>query len=434
MKIKWMKDSNINEIWMNPKTISKYNFVEKQQIPITYGTLKVLKELKGNNTLQYNEVGVSPQFSQSIKLPDDVELHVQIKNGGVQFGPLIGMLLKKKFEKLSQKKLELLKERIPNSDFDHGVVFVGALDSINETNKLIKAYYYTKDHEWKEGIFPLPTVLYNRVYIKKNQLKLLKKGVKMQVINNCLMSKSKLWRLLCKDSSINQHLPFTQSLRDVNSFIVMVNHYETVYLKPTNLSRGRGILQAKKMKLGFLIKDTNTREQILFTENELSHFIETLTNKHPYIIQQGVPFTYENSLVDFRVYMQKDEAKEWNCSGIYGRVSKPNEVITNLKHSQKIVPVEDTLRKYFTLDQDRCNNVQTQMIQVCKNVCVSLEKRRQSLADVAIDIVLDEHLKVWVLEVQVNYADDERLYHLPESIYKKVWQTPLYYAKALTDF
>ena len=109
-------------------------------------------------------------------------------------------------------------------------------------------------------------------------------------------------------------------------------------------------------------------------------------------------------------------------------------MITNLKHSQQIISVEKALKNIFRLDRDQRVKTQQEMIQVCKNICIALENKGEVLGDVAIDVVVDEQLKIWVLEVQVNYAADERLYYLPTFISKKVLQTPILYAKTLTGF
>lgn len=419
---------------MNSNTMKRLKFKESQIISVIYGNLCIKKEIELNGLLEDDTIGFSNRFSQDVTFPTDVRLEVLIRNNEIHLGPLIGMLLVKDHEKLTTKVLERLKERIPSNEKGKGVVFVVSQDWIDVKKKLLRGYYYSVQGEWKEGVFPFPTVLYNRTYIKKSYFNKLRKNVEMRVFNNCLMTKTKLWKLLRKDASVNQHLPFTQTLRGVSSFLAMINHFDAVYLKPTNLSRGRGIYKAEKIKLGYLIKDTNNQEKVLFTEQELEQFITSLTEKRQYIIQQGVPFMYGKSLVDFRTYMQKDETKNWNCSGIYGRISKPNRVITNLKHSQEVLPLDQALKKFFNLNRTQRLEIEQEIIQVCKNVCIALERKKQNLADVAIDVVVDKQMKVWVLEVQVSYAADERLYQLPKSIYKKVWQTPLMYAKALTGF
>jgi hypothetical protein len=434
MNVKWLEHTDSNQLFMNQSMLNKLDLKEQQQMTVTYGSLARKKELMIDNEIPDNMIGLSVYFTKEVLFPTDVIYEVILKDDDIKIGPLIGMLLAKDQKKLTNKKLNLFKERIRTDELIKGVIFVVCHDWIDETNYLMKGYYYTKHGKWKEGIFPFPTVLYNRTYIKKRKLKKLTNKVNMYVFNNCLMTKKKLWKLLCKDPLVNHHLPFTQTLKDVDSFIVMIDHFNTVYLKPSNLSRGRGIVQAKKTKLGYQIKDSHNREQTLFTKHEIEQFISSLPKKHHYLIQQGVPFMYGKSLVDFRVYMQKDETRRWNSSGIYGRVSKPEQIITNLKHSQEIIQVEQALKKYFHLDQDQRIKTQQEMIRVCKNICTALEGKGEMLGDVAVDVVVDEQKKVWVLEVQVNYAADERLYHLPAVISKKVWQTPILYAKALTGF
>ncbi|MBM6618223.1 hypothetical protein JR050_11190 [Bacillus sp. RD4P76] len=64
-----------------------------------------------------------------------------------------------------------------------------------------------------------------------------------------------------------------------------------------------------------------------------------------------------------------------------------------------------------------------------------MERKGQVIGDVALDIVLDSNKRIWLLEVQINYGVDERLYQLlSDGSYKKVWTTPIEHAKALSGY
>jgi hypothetical protein len=65
-----------------------------------------------------------------------------------------------------------------------------------------------------------------------------------------------------------------------------------------------------------------------------------------------------------------------------------------------------------------------------------MENDRNHLGDAAVDLVIDENNKVWLLEVQLNYAaeikakrtEDEQL------ILPSILSTPFEYAKALAGY
>ena len=318
MNVNWLEHTDSKKIFMNQSVLNRLNLKENQLIPVTFGTLKINKKILINNELHDDMIGLSPHLTEDIQFPREVIYDVLIKDDEINIGPLIGMLVTKDHQKLTPKRLEIAKERIPSYESVKGVIFVGCHDWIDIPKKLIKGFYYTRKGEWKKGIFPFPTALYNRAYIKSENFMKLTKKVNMHVFNNCLMTKSKLWKLLCKEPSVNHHLPFTQTLKDVNSFLVMIEHFKTVYLKPTNLSRGRGIIQATKEKIGYRVKGSNNQEQFLFTKQEIEQFISSLSEKHNYLVQQGVPYKYGRSLIDFRVICKRTKQKSGILQGFMG--------------------------------------------------------------------------------------------------------------------
>ncbi|WP_077211708.1 YheC/YheD family protein [Bacillus dakarensis] len=419
---------------MNEKIYNHWKKQSDHKIELHYGKLRISKTLKIDNSLPDDCVAVENKFTESVTLPRDVIYEVEMQGHQLLFGPLIGIMISKSQLDLTKKKLEILKERVGDYETLKGVVFASSHDQIDIQNKLIKGYYYTKNGDWEEGVFPFPKVLINRPFMKKTFYKRLSEVEKIIIFNNCSLSKEKFWRLLSKDPVTTQYLPFTRRLNTADNLIEMLSKYKTVYIKPSNLSKGRGIYQAKQHTDGIILKRGRRKAITAKNFNDLSAFVEKITSKRRYLIQQAVPYRYGYSLVDFRLYLQKDETLDWNCSGIYCRVSRPRSVVTNLKHCQEIVPFEIGLRKYYGLNYDEVTNIENLMYTISKRICKSLEERGQNIADVALDIVIDSQLHIWVLEVQVNYAIDERLYRLPPEVSKKVWQTPLRYAKALLRF
>lgn len=65
-----------------------------------------------------------------------------------------------------------------------------------------------------------------------------------------------------------------------------------------------------------------------------------------------------------------------------------------------------------------------------------MEQQGFKLGDVAIDFIIDGNLKVWLLEVQINYAAEIKALRTEDeqAILNKILPTPLEYAKALTVF
>nr|WP_283244073.1 YheC/YheD family protein [Bacillus suaedaesalsae] len=261
---------------------------------------------------------------------------------------------------------------------------------------------------------------------------LIKEGTK--IVNNCRMTKNKLWELLYK-TKVRHYLPYTRRLRNIDSLIETFKTYDSVYLKPTNLSRGNGIFKIVKTDVGFEVQTKRKEIMNVSSKSELGQILKKLTKRRKYLIQQDVSYKeVEKRMVDFRVYLQKDSTRNWNCSGIICRVSMPGCVVSNLKYTEKVLSYHDASRFIFGFTINEEKTIEHEIIEACRAVCRELKSKKQIIGDVALDVAVDSNLKVWILEVQINYAVDERLYNIPEAIYRKVWTTPIEYAKALSEF
>lgn len=434
MKIKWLKE-NDGYIYLNKQVISEYHLSKGQQVVLHFGLLEVKKTLQEDNTLNHNELGVHPFLTEEISMPNDTLYNVKIVENNVYLGPLISMVLSNKANRITPEFLNLLKERLRYYENVKGVIFVSALELIDWKRKIFSGYYFTTGGEWTEGIFPFPNAIYNRTYFKKNRFTELRNEMGVHIFNNCRMTKGKLWRLLSK-TDVKEYLPHTMRLTGSKSFIGMMKIYPSVYLKPTDLSKGNGIYKAIRKDEGYVIINNKQESTILKHKRQLARFLKGLIRKRRYLIQQDVSYKEPNERVaDFRVYLQKDSTKEWNCSGFICRVSKPGSIVSNLKYTESVIPFRKAARTIFDFHEVETLTLEKEIIQLSKKVCQVLEKKGQVIGDVALDIVLDSNKRIWLLEVQINYGVDERLYQLlSDGSYKKVWTTPIEYAKALSGY
>ncbi len=155
-----------------------------------------------------------------------------------------------------------------------------------------------------------------------------------------------------------------------------------------------------------------------------------------YIVQQEIPFNSSGNKIDFRVYFQKDITKNWKYSGMETKVAKKGSIISNSKNRERIIPGATALKEIYQLNKNQMEQKIKEITQLCIEVLKLMENDRNHIGDAAVDLVIDENNKVWLLEVQLNYAaeikanrtEDEQL------ILPKILPTPFEYAKALAGF
>ncbi len=68
-----------------------------------------------------------------------------------------------------------------------------------------------------------------------------------------------------------------------------------------------------------------------------------------------------------------------------------------------------------------------------KNAIQKYEKSGMHLGDVAADVILDNNLHLWLLELQLNYGA-EKVPGMPPEVFKEIMVTPFKYAKRLAGF
>lgn len=156
--------------------------------------------------------------------------------------------------------------------------------------------------------------------------------------------------------------------------------------------------------------------------------------KQKYLIQQAIPFSIEESLIDFRLYLQKDKEKQWGSPGMMARVGKKGSIITNANHRIDILPSHYALARYYGLTNKQIFSLQNEMTNICKKAAKYIEECGHHLGDLAFDLVVDQDLKIWILEFQGGYGAEIKERNMPKKLYEKLMKTPLEYAKALAGF
>jgi hypothetical protein len=213
--------------------------------------------------------------------------------------------------------------------------------------------------------------------------------------------------------------------------------YESVYLKPVSMAGGNGIFQVKKHEQGFFITDYNGEQFQLISTHELKSFLDKHLLNRTYIIQQEiVSFTNKGEKIDFRVYIQKDYSMKWKLSGIETKIAKSGSVISNSKYRDRIEQGEKAIRKHFNLSKEDTEKKIAEISKVCISVLKRMEKQGYKLGDAAIDFMLDRSANLYLLEVQLNYAAEIKIFREEDEqqVLPNVLPTPFEYAKALTGF
>ncbi|QIQ33364.1 hypothetical protein DER53_11780 [Parageobacillus toebii NBRC 107807] len=132
---------------------------------------------------------------------------------------------------------------------------------------------------------------------------------------------------------------------------------------------------------------------------------------------------------------KKNSSKHWNCSGIIARLGNRTEITANFDRSGIFLTGKEALRKVFQMNEREVFLKEQEMIDLCVSACKTFDQCGGNYADLGIDLIIDENLKVWLIEIHPLYDHQLPLYSIKDrQMYLKVVTAPFEYAKSLAGF
>jgi hypothetical protein len=398
------------------------------KVVLRFGQYSKTMEVNRDCTIDPNTIVIPKSLSEWISIPD-LPYEVRVSENALSLGPVIGFMNNKIF----YENPDLISSRFANYNRILGLIFIFGKEQVDTNRRLILGKYFNpKTESFDEGILPYPTVIYLRTNPGPDLHRHFTKYLGAKCIYNYpfLSNKWVFWRLISINPELRSYLPETKKYTTVEDALEMLEKYGAVYLKPFNLSRGRGILSLRKRKGEYLLRDSEGNCWIVNNNRALSGVLrEKLRRK--YLIQQEIPFQYTGRKVDFRIYLQKDKFMHWQCLWAETRLAEVGSIITNVRNRFEVMPAIKGLRLIFQLDNHQAKAKIAEIASVCVKILELLEGNGHSLGDVAFDFILDESLQLWLLEVQPSYFSD---------VFTREYLTPIIhpnsfdYAKALAGF
>lgn len=111
----------------------------------------------------------------------------------------------------------------------------------------------------------------------------------------------------------------------------------------------------------------------------------------------------------------------------------PGRVYTN--DISTICLAHEVLQKVYGLSSSEVSEKEKEIIKICKEACLLIEQAYGNYGDLGIDVVIDQKLKVWVLEINKLHQHTLAEYLAKDlDMYNRVVTKPLEYAKALAGF
>lgn len=341
---------------------------------------------------------------------------------------------------MTRALLEYYRAYVMNCHSLKGLIYVCSLNEINKANKTVQGYYYNpelagggQEDPWVKGAFPYPGALYRKIrLVNDGRYNDMTGTIRGRVFNSVNFNKWQLQNTLSSDPHVREHLPDTRPLNDLRGLNKMLSLYGAVYLKPVKGSFGLGIKKVDRTKNGYIFIHRKGTKTLIGKRTTANKLLRRLKASNRYLIQQSVAFIDNNKHVDFRVIMQKDGTGDWICSGIVSRYGIEGRIYTN--DISSVQPGKVTLRTVFQLDEDQATEKEREIVSICKQACLVLEKFYGNYGDLGVDVIVDRELKVWLLEMNCQHQPEIAVLQEDPQMFYNVTTRPFEYAKSLAGF
>ncbi|MDN4494969.1 YheC/YheD family protein [Ureibacillus aquaedulcis] len=413
-------------IWenMNPKP---------QWLTLQAGEWMARVEVELREDLPENTVGVSTIAEFPFNLPEQIPFEMKIQEGKLRIGPIMGILAFHETHEMTAEALEKYTRYLAGYSSINGLIYICSAKGINHSLKTIEGYCFNLEEKtskpvWMFGKFPFPDVLYCHLEQSEDEYNQTLSVMRGKILNANLSSKWLLSKLFQSSIHLRGHWPYTELLNNDHKLDDMLNKFGSVYLKPLVAEKGKLLFKVDKKEGSYRIHDYFGDEKSLNSTMEVNDYLKGALHD-TYLVQQAVPVVkYEERCFNFKVHMQKTSRSHWKCAYITAHFGETGGISANFNRTGIVLNGRDALRQVFQMDEREVFKKEQEIIELCCTACKTLEHSKGSYAELSIDIILDENLSVWLMDIN-HHPDHQSLFYSDRQLYLNVLATPLEYAK-----
>lgn len=230
-------------------------------------------------------------------------------------------------------------------------------------------------------------------------------------------------KVILQNQSLSLYVPDTRKYA-LDVLKEMIALFTMVYIKPDRGSYGIGVMRAEqrtvslspsKQELGNQTNPTDDNSEqtedkimyilrfgksaeVFFTIEELHQAIVARIHERPYLIQKGIDLLcHKDRPFDLRVLTQKTPSGTWETTGMLGKVAAPQKIVTNYNSGGSIHSVNKLLKNHMNPSEAVSTINQLSILGV--QIAGQLESTYPGIKEIGLDIALDHHKDIWLLEV-----------------------------------
>ncbi|MBD0382752.1 YheC/YheD family endospore coat-associated protein [Paenibacillus sedimenti] len=401
----------------------KWKIPTNQTITLRFGSVK--QDIKVITASIKNSLRVNPALASKLGLHQGSKLclHYRQSSNTLSIGPLIGVMVSRVYAGSSDRPFGAItafcKEMTAACEKFGAFVCFFPPGEMRGTAQSVSAYSYANG-AWSKKTFPIPNVIYNRLTSRKYEnlkhvqqfLSEVKSRYGTEVFNEKYLDKTEVFEALRKDNSLHGYLPESYLFKNYQMLKSMSSRHPVLFLKPITGSLGKGIIRIRR-EAGdtYTCHFTNlggVRKQSFPTLTSAFQALSGKLKTQRYQLQQGLDLiTSAGRPVDFRALVQKGPLGQWSITSIVGRIAGTQHFVSNLARGGTLSTVPNALAKSSLSAKSRVlvsGRLRKASLDIAKGIEAQIPNH---FGELGIDLAVDNHGKVWLLEVNSKPSKDD---------------------------
>lgn len=383
------------------------------------------------------ELQLTGELREALALPLGPRYRLRWTGDGPEIGPVIGLLLGNQPHRYDRRYMAKFLDRLGVYPRCGGLIGAFSAGCVDWDRRVAHGLYYDPGAGgWRHGAFPLPAVIYRRNFrTVAGDVRRLADATGGRLFNSHRPTKWDVHVQLEADPDLAPHLPETRRVRDGADVEALLERHGVVILKPSALSRGRGICIVKAVDGRYRLVDYRRPEirRRLFPASTLRRLAAEDFAPRDYLVQQYVDLArIGRSVFDLRVVMQRSPGGAWMRTGMECRLGPPGEHITNLARGGRAMAFHEALALALGGQADT-RAILDRVMAVAHGFCRCMDRQPEHFAEWGLDLGIDMAGRVWFLEANV-FPSFKGIRKLDPDAYRRIRYAPLEYAAALAGF
>lgn len=329
--------------------------------------------------------------AKALRVPHPARLHIfRTGRQDLRLGPLIGVYISsEKLAELEDGEQDSVYLRFTRYAEEIGacLVFV-TRDGIRPERKIAHAHRY-QNGKLQPVQVPLPRVLYDRCFGHNARgaahwLRGVAAELGIVVVNNPVrLTKLPSYEAIASDPALKYVVPYYAPL-SAAALEEAAAQYDVLYVKPSNLSKGRGVCRVYRRGKRWVMEETGSGGPVRSTYETAEEIIQDLPARGPYLIQEALDLaTYLGNRYDFRALVQKNGTGEWQLSGLVARIAPLEGVVTSPRSGGLVAEALTVLEHSFGRAKGR------QVLYDLTRTCIRIAMRIEEVYGLCVELGLD---------------------------------------------